>query len=326
MWNVLVLGKIHADGIERLKQAEDFRLIELPDNAPDLMQKAKDADAIIVRTTRIDRKLLEQTPRLQIVARHGVGYDAVDVAALTERGIPLALVGDANSIAVAEHTLALMLALAKQVVRYDRAIRTGNYAVRDSFDARELSGRTILIVGFGRIGRAVARLCRAFGMAVIVFDPFVAAAAVEAEGCRAVVDFRDVLGEADFVSVHAPKLPDTQYLIGAGELSQFKPGAWLINVARGGMVDEGALLEAVQSGRLGGAALDVFESEPLPPVHPLAREERIVLSPHSAAFTEECARRMALACAENVIACAGGQLDPALVVNGEVLRHVAAAV
>jgi D-3-phosphoglycerate dehydrogenase len=326
MWNVLVLGKIHADGIERLKRAENFHLIERPDNATDRMEQAKNADAIIVRTTRIDRTLLEHAPRLKIVARHGVGYDAVDVAALTERGIPLALVGDVNSTAVAEHTLALILALAKQVVRYDGAIRAGNYAVRDSFDSRELAGRTILIVGFGRIGRQVARLCHVFNMAVIVFDPFVAAADIEAEGCRPVMDFGEVLGEADFVSLHAPKLPDTQYLIGQSELAQLKRGGWLINVARGGMVDEQALVEAVQSGQLSGAALDVFESEPLPPDHPLAREERIVLSPHSAAFTDECGRRMAVACAENVIACGEGRLDPALVVNGEVLRRVAAAV
>jgi D-3-phosphoglycerate dehydrogenase len=219
-----------------------------------------------------------------------------------------------------------MLALAKQVVRYHSAIRAGSYAVRDSFDARELAGRTILIVGFGRIGRKVARLCHAFDMTVIASDPFVAAADIEAEGCRAVADFREALGEADVVSVHAPKLPDTQYLIGPSELSQMKSGAWLINVSRGGMVDEQALVGAVRSGHLGGAALDVFESEPLPADHALAREERIVLSPHSAAFTEECASRMAVACAENVIACAAGRLDPALMVNREVLQRAAEAV
>jgi D-3-phosphoglycerate dehydrogenase len=326
MWNVLVLGKIHADGIERLRQAGDFRLIERPDSPPELMEQAKDADAIIVRTTRIDRALLDQAPRLKLVARHGVGYDAVDVAALTERGIPLALVGDVNSIAVAEHTLGLMLALAKQLVGYDRAIRADNFAVRNSFSARELSGRTILIVGFGRIGRQVGRLCRAFNMAVIIFDPFVAAADIEAEGCHAVADFKEALGEADFVSLHAPKLPDTQYLIGRAELSQMKGGAWLVNVSRGGMVDEQALVDAVQSEQLGGAALDVFESEPLSADHALAREERIILSPHSAAFTEECASRMAVACAGNVIACAAGRLDAALVVNREVLQRAAATV
>jgi D-3-phosphoglycerate dehydrogenase / 2-oxoglutarate reductase len=326
MWNVLVLGKIHADGIARLSEPGTFRPIERPDNASDRMEQARDADAIIVRTTRVDRALLDNAPRLKLVARHGVGYDAVDVAALTEKRIPLALVGDVNSTAVAEHTLGLMLALAKHIASYDRAIRAGNFAARDSFSARELAGRTILIFGFGRIGRQVARLCRAFNMTVVVFDPFLTAADVEAQGCRAVADFREALSEADFVSLHAPKLPDTQYLIGRSELAQMKRGGWLINVSRGGMVDEQALVEAVQSGHLSGAALDVFESEPLPADHPLAREERIVLSPHSAAFTDECARRMAVACAENVIACAAGRLDPSLVVNGEVLGRMAAAV
>ena len=325
MWNVLVLGRIHAEGMARLEQANDFRLIERSDNAPDRFEQAADADAIIVRTTPIDRPLLAHAPRLKIVARHGVGYDAVDVDALTERGIPLALVGDVNSTAVAEHTLALMLALTKQVIEYDRAIRTGNYSVRDSFAARELGGRTILIVGFGRIGRQVARLCEAFGMTVIVADPLVPAFEIESAGFRAVPDFRQALGEVDFVSLHAPKLPETRSLIGQRELAAIKRGAWLVNVARGGMVDEQVLVAAVQSGQLGGAALDVFETEPLPPDHPLAREPRIILSPHSAAFTDECAERMAVACAQNVIAAAGGRLDPALVANGAVLAPAAVA-
>ncbi len=319
---VLVLGKIHDAGVNRLREAGTFEIVERPDNPPDLFEQARDTDAIIVRTTPINPPLLIAARTLKLVARHGVGYDAVDVAALTGRGIPLALVGDVNSTAVAEHTLALMLSLAKRVPTYDKAIRSGHYAVRDSFAATELAGRTVLVLGFGRIGRLVAKLSAAFGMDVLVYDPVVPRADVEAQGYRSAADVAQALPAADYVTIHAPKIPGAKHLIGNAEIERMKAGAFLINVSRGGMVDEEALVRALEEKRLAGAGLDVFEEEPLPPDHPLARNEKVVLSPHSAAFTQECAERMALACAENVIAFAAGRLDPRLVVNPEVLSRM----
>ncbi len=318
MTKVLVLGKIHEAGLDRLRQAGGFEIVERGDNPPDLLAQAKDTDAIIVRTTKIGRELLAAAPRLALVARHGVGYDAVDVPALSERGVPLALVGDVNSLAVAEHTLALMLAVVKRVAAYDAAMRAGNFAIRDSFSARELNGRSVLVIGFGRIGRHVARLCAAFGMTVRAADPFVDAAAMAALGVGHVADYRDGLAAADIVSIHAPKAPGGGALIGRAELDAMKPGAILINVARGGMVDEAALADAVEAGRV-MAGLDVFDREPLPADDRLAQLDGIVLSPHSAAFTEECAARMSLACADNVIAQRESRLDAALVVNKDVL-------
>lgn len=319
---VLVLGKISEAGIDRLRAAGGYTIVERPNDPDDLYEQARDAAAIIVRTTPIDRDLLAAAPELGLVARHGVGYDAVDVAACTERGIPLALVGDVNSTAVAEHTLALMLALAKRIPMYERAIRSDNYAIRDSFAATELRGRTVLIVGFGRIGRQVAKLCDAFGMKIVAADPFADAAGVAAMGYRHVADFREALGDADYVNIHAPKLPETRHLIGAAELAGMKRDAYLINVARGGMVDEAALLAALDSGGIGGAGLDVLEHEPLPGDDPLVGRDDIVISPHCAALTAECSRRMAVACAENVIAFFAGTMDRALVVNPEVLEPV----
>ena len=321
MHKVLVLGKIHEAGIERLKHSGGFEVIERKDNPQDLHSAAADADMIIVRTTKIDQALLDHSPRLKLVARHGVGYDAVDVAALTARNVPLALTGDVNSTAVAEHALALMLAVAKQVVRYDRAIREDNFAIRDGFSAFELSGRTLLIIGLGRIGRKVARLAQAFGMQVIASDPFVSASDAEQIGVGYVADWRPSLSRADFVSIHAPKLPDTRYLVGAPELAAMKPGSVLVNVSRGGMVDETALVEMLERGHLAGAGLDVFEHEPLPADDPLARHPGVVLSPHSAAFTQECAMRMSLACADNVISFIAGKLDPSVVVNRQILPN-----
>ena len=296
-------------------------MIERPDNPPDLLTLASETDAIIVRTTRIDRPVIAAAGMLKLVARHGVGYDAVDVDALSERNIPLALVGDVNSTAVAEHALALMLDVAKFTTAYDRAIRQGEFRIRDRFAAVELSGRTVLIIGLGRIGRKVAALCRAFGMTVLGSDPFVSSEDAERLGITSVEDWRQRLPYVDVVTIHAPKLPGEGFLIGADELRAMKPGAILINVSRGGMVDEAALIQALDKGRLMGAGLDVFEREPLPADDPLARHPWVVLSPHSAAFTQDCARRMSLACAENVIACSDGKLDPALVVNLQVLHQ-----
>lgn len=318
---ILVLGKIADAGTRRLASHGGFALIERPDHAGERFADAADADAIIVRMTPIDRELLAKAPRLRFVARHGVGYDTVDVDALTERGIPLAVTGDVNSGAVAEHTLALMLAMAKRVVAYDQALRAGEFAIRDTFSAIELEGRNVLIVGFGRIGRKVARLCEAFGMSVSIFDPHLPATALAGDSIRRVGDLAEGLGCADFVSVHAPATRETRHMIDRRAIDAMKPGARLVNVARGGLIDEQAVEQALREGKLAGAALDVFEREPPAPTNPLLSSPDTVLSPHSAAFTGECAERMALACAENVIAFFGGGLARDLVVNPQTLQE-----
>jgi D-3-phosphoglycerate dehydrogenase len=314
MWKVLVLGRIHQGALARLRERDQFDVVERPDMPSDLLAQVQDTDVIIVRITPIDRRTIAAAPRLKLVARHGVGYDAVDVAALTTRGIPLAVVGDVNSGAVAEHTLALLLALSKKLRQYDIDLRTGNFSIRDSFSTFELNGRSILIIGFGRIGRKVTKLCQAFGMSVLISDPFMSESDVSKAGAT-LMDISSALPIADVVSIHAPKMPGTGPIIGAAELRAMKEGAVLINVARGGMVDEAALVEALLSGHLAGAGLDVFDTEPLPHDHPLVFLPSVVLTPHSAAFTAECVRRMGDACVNNVLSFAADRLDPALVVN-----------
>ncbi len=316
---VVIFGKIDEAGMERLKAADRFDLIERPDHADDRIEVAAQADLILVRMTKIDAQLVDAAPNLAFVARHGVGYDTVDVAALTRRGIPLALTGDVNSGAVAEHTLALMLALAKRIPAYDQAVRSGRFSIRDSFSASELDGHTVLLVGFGRIGRKVARLCEAFGMAVLVVDPFVEAREIEALGYRFAGDLDTALPQADFVSLHVPKAPDTVHLIGQAQIDCMRPGAFLLNVSRGGLIDEAALLAALDAGQLGGAAADVFEIEPPRDDDPLLKHPGIVMTPHSAALTRECASRLALACADNIIEFADGRVDRQRVVNPETL-------
>lgn len=312
---VLILGKIADAGCEKLRADGGYKLIERPDHAEDRFEVAGQADAIIVRMTAINPELLSHAPNLKFVARHGVGYDTVDVPALTERGIPLAVTGDVNSGAVAEHTLTLMLALAKKTVEYDRAMRADNFAIRDTFSAIELRGRNVFLVGFGRIGRKVADMCLALGMTVTIYDPYLKPEAIAGLGFKLVADLSEGLASADFVNVHAPLTPQTRHIISAETVAQMKPGARVINVARGGLVDEKAVLKALNDGHLHGAGFDVFENEPPTSEDALLQHPLTIVSPHCAAFTIECADRMALSCAENVMGFFNGSLDPALVIN-----------
>jgi D-3-phosphoglycerate dehydrogenase len=317
MAHVLVLGNIHAAGLAVLAARADVT-VELAAAASEaeLIRRVPAADAILVRTNRVSGPVIDAAPRLKIVSRHGVGYDNVDLAALDRRGIPLTVVGDVNAVPVAEQTLYLMLALAKQAITYDRATRSGGWAIRDSFAATELAGKTLLLLGFGRIGRAVAVRAQAFGMQVAAYDPYVPAAAVTAAGCRPVVGLDEALGGADYVSVHLPLSAETRNIIDAGALARMKRSAVLICTARGGLVDEAALAQALRGKTLRAAGLDVFADEPPAVDNPLLGLAEVLLSPHTAALTQECAIRMAEISARNVLAGLDGRLDPALVVNG----------
>lgn len=320
MPKVLIIQSFHDDGVALLEARGDIDYEVIDGSSIDEMRaKIVDADGVTIRTALLPGEVLEGAERLKVVSRHGVGYDNVDLDVLNRRGIPMALAADANASSVAEHVLFMMLHLAKLGVRYDRATRSGEWAVRNSLQTADIGGRQILILGFGRIGREVAKLCQAFRMKVSVFDPFVTADQIEAAGCRPLSDFRAVLGETDVVTVHMPLTDDTKYLIGEAELAALPGHAFLINCARGGIVDESALQAALTSGAIAGAGLDVFEQEPPPADHPLFALENLILSPHSAGLTLECAKRMAVSTARNVLDGIDGKLDPAMVVNRQVL-------
>ena len=315
MPHVLVAGRVHEAGLRLLADAGfSVRAIDevsVASYAPHL----GDADALLIRTQPLTATEIAAAPRLRIVSRHGVGYDAVDAAALAARQIPLTIVGDVNAVAVAEHAFAAMLALAKDIRMHDRAVREGDWELRNRFMATELSGKVLLLVGFGRIGRLVAGMARAFGMRVLVSDPYQSADAVRAGGAEPVASLREGLTLADYVSLHAPK-SGAGPLIGVSELAALRPGACLVNTARGGLVDEAALGQALDAGRLRGAALDVFDVEPPAAGHPLAGHERVLLSPHIAGLSIESAIRMSEAAARNIVDAFAGRLDRSLVVNG----------
>jgi D-3-phosphoglycerate dehydrogenase / 2-oxoglutarate reductase len=319
MGHVLVLGRIHDAGMNILKAGGvSSELLAMP-TAEAILAKAPEADAILIRTSPLPAAIIDAAPHLKVVSRHGVGYDNIDVAACTRRRVPVTVVGDVNSVPVAEHAMMLMLALAKQTVAHDRAMREGNWAIRDAFGMTELSGKSVLVMGFGRIGKAVAKRAAAFDMQVHVFDPYVSDNVVAAMGYQPERELAAALPKADYVSVHMPLSPETRGMMDAKALVRLKPSATVICTARGGIVDEAALADALTSGRLRGAGLDVFEQEPPPDDLPLLKLDNVVLSPHNAGLTAESAVRMSTVAAQNCLDALAGKLNPDLVVNREVL-------
>ena len=317
MPHVVVAGPLHEAGLEVLKSASGFTFTDASGPAADAYAAHMEtADALLIRTQPLTAAMIGRAPKLRIVSRHGVGYDTVDVPALNARGIPLCIVGDVNSRAVAEHTLMLMLSVARRTVAFDTATRTGDWKRRNTFETTELDGKTLLLAGFGRIGRRVAELSKAFGMTVAAFDPFVPAEAFAKAGVAHVTDLAGALPSADFLSVHIP-MSGGKALVGAEGLATMKPTAIVINTARGGLIEEAALDAALKSGRLAGAGMDVFVEEPPKADHTLLANPRVTLSPHSAGLTAECARRMAISSAQNIVDFFAGKLDRGLVVNAE---------
>ena len=324
MPHVLVAGRIHEAGIDALRAAEGITLDVVDEVSLESYAKLiVRADAVLIRTQPMPAEVIATAPRLRIVSRHGVGYDSVDVPALNARRIPLSLVGDVNSRSVAEHALMMILALARRLPDYDRATRAGEWHRRDSREAGDIAGKSLLVIGFGRIGRIVAKMAQAFEMQVMVRDPMADPAAIRDAGAVPADDLGGALAAADFVSLHIPRAGQAP-VIGTTELARMKPSAFLINTARGGLVDDAALDEALRAGRLAGAGLDVFTEEPPHPGRGLLDNERVLLTPHVAGLTQECAMRMSLAAARNILDHFAGRLDPALVVNRAAIGYAAA--
>ncbi|GBD44056.1 Hydroxypyruvate reductase [bacterium HR40] len=323
MLRIAILGRIREEGLALLRARPNIAIELLEDPSPEAVSRAVTAaDAVVVRTARIPPEAVERASRLRVISRHGVGYDNVPLEVLNRRRIPLAITASANRISVAEHAFFLMLALAKRGREHDRAVRAGNWGLRERFAAIELWGKRLLLLGFGRIGSEVARRAIAFGMKVAAYDPWRPVDELVAAGVEPVADLASALGEADIVSLHMPHTPDAPPVIGARELARMRPSAFLVNTARGGLVDEAALVDALRSGRLAGAGLDVFAEEPPPPDHPLLALENVVLSPHAAGSTREATLRMATESVRNVLDVLDGRLDPAVIVN---YREIAAA-
>jgi len=322
MPRVLISGQIDEAGMAVLRARPGLVIEEMANSRPeDFLARLPEADALLLRIAFLPGEAIVNADRLKVVSRYGVGYDNVPLDALTAKGVPVTVVGPVHTDTVAEHAFFLILALAKAGLRQDAAMRTGGWNIRTTPQAMDLAGKSLFIVGFGRIGRSLARRASAFDMRIIAHDPNVSAAEMAAFGVGKADDWRQVLAQADFVSLHAPRLPDTERMIGAAELSGMKPTAFIVNTARGGLIDEAALADALAAGAIAGAGIDVFENEPPPRDHRLFASDRVILSPHVAGLTREANVRIAVTAAENILAGLDGRLDPELVVNKSVLAR-----
>jgi len=311
-----------SDGIQSVLAGRDdveaVRFTELSEN--NILQHVGEYDAAIMGVAPFTERIIGMADKMQIVSRHGVGYDAIDVPALTKAGIPLSVVGIANSVTVAEHALFFMLALAKRAVLYDREVRKGNWDIRYDAPAYDLAGKRVLILGYGRIGRRLVPMAKAMGMDVHVHDPYVIQDALVTAGVTPVEDWRATLPEMDFLSVNCPKNEETNSMIGTAELASMKPTAYVVNTARGNIIEEKALYQALKNNVIAGAGIDPFVVEPATPDEPLFELDNIIVSPHSAGVTRESLFRMGAVAAQNVLDCFDGKLNPDNVINKEVLK------
>lgn len=278
-----------------------------------------EADAVLVRLFKVTAEDLEKTSRLKVIAKHGVGVDNIDTAAATAKGIPVVHTPLAPALPVIEFTIGVMLALGRKIGPADAAVRGGRYGDRLKFMGIEFRGKTLGVVGLGEIGGGVARAASAgLGMKVLAYDAFVDKA--KYDGPATIEDSLDeMLPKVDVLTLHVPLTSGTHHLINAERLSMLKPGCLLINAARGPVVDQAAVAEALRSGGIAGAALDVFEQEPLPADSPLCALENVILTPHIASATPDAMERMALGAAQGVVDVLAGR-RPQWVYNREVFK------
>jgi len=319
---VLLPHQLAKAGYELAAQRTDIEAIPFQWDMPTAAFHALLADAagIGLNLTPFGEPEMKAAPRLVVAARHGVGYDSVDVPALTRHGVPLMVTGTANSPTVAEQALAFMLALAKRVLPMDRVVRDLRWADRLAAGLPEdLFGKTVVVVGFGRTGSRLAKMCRAMEMDVVAVDPYVDARTIEAAGCTKSAALDDALPKADFVSIHCPRNAETTNMFDARRLRLMKPTAYLVNTARGGIIDEGALYEALRGGTIRAAGIDVLDREPAVTPHPLFTLDNILFAPHMAGVTRESMDRMAVATMQNILDVIDGKPVRANVVNPEVL-------
>ncbi|MCK8784532.1 hydroxyacid dehydrogenase [Roseomonas sp. NAR14] len=319
---VLIVETLGEAGLRLFRQRPDIEVVRYRPTiaAPEFRALLAGAVGVALGpNTRFADPELDAAPGMKVVARLGVGFDAVDVPALTARRVPLMVVGIANATSVAEQAFYMMIEIAKRGAELDRRVKQGLWHDRKGPLPRELAGHTVLVVGFGRIGTRLAPRCRAFGMRVLVHDPYVSPEAIREAGYEPAPDLDAALAEADHVSLHCPRNRETEGMFDAARLARMKPGAVLVNTARGGIVDEAALHDALVSGHLAGAGIDVFVEEPAKAGHPLMALPNVVLSPHMAGVTEESMAAMAAATARNILGVLDGAPNRDNAVNPEVL-------
>ena len=321
---IFITQTMAACGRALLTERDDIELVEFPNliSAPDfetLLKQHAPVHGVALGATRFGETELEAARDMKVVTRIGVGFDAVDVPALSRRKVPLMVVGIANSPSVAEQALFMMLMLAKRANELHALVKDGQWSTRLGKLPYDLFGKTVLIVGFGRIGTRTAKRCHAMEMNVLVYDPYKPAVEIKNAGYEPVGDLDATLARADFVSIHCPKTPETIGLFNAARLKRMKPSAYLVNTARGGIIDEPALYDALTSGKLAGAGLDVFAQEPPVVPNPLFELPNVIIAPHVAGVTWEAVDRMSEQTARNLLSALDGAPIRENVINQDVL-------
>lgn len=292
MRKVILTKRLNEADAKLFEGISDIELVTIPDgDQASFDAHIKDAEAILLSTSyKMTQKVIKSAQNLKVISRTGVGVDNVDVLAATEQGVLVLNTPQTNSISVAEHTVALIIAISKQLLMYDSELRSGNFKIRRTNKAVDIQGKILGLVGCGRIGRFAAEKCKAaFDMQVIGYDPYIK----ELEDITLYTEIEEVFKRADYISLHIPLTPETKNLIGERLLSMMKPTAYIINTARGSIIDEYALAEKLKNDEIAGAALDVLESEPPSMDNPMLGLKNVILTPHTAALTKECSTRVA---------------------------------
>lgn len=300
MKKILVSDPLSEEGLKILKDVKDFQVDVNTELKPEALKEViKNYDALVVRSaTKVNKDIIGAASNLKVIGRAGVGLDNVDLEAATQKGIIVMNTPGGNTISTAEHTMSMILALSRNIPQAAASTKKGEWK-RSKFMGVELYGKILGVVGFGRIGKEVAKRCQSFGMNILAFDPFLSKEVAEAIGVE-VVDLKDLLKNSDYITVHTPMTEETKHMISTEEFAAMKKGVRIINCARGGIIDEQALVVAIKEGKVGGAALDVFEQEPVSPENELLKLDNVIVTPHLGASTEEAQVNVAIEVAEIV--------------------------
>jgi D-3-phosphoglycerate dehydrogenase len=307
--HIVIADQLPASAVDLLSSISGWTVDARAGRTPDVLgPDLQNADALIVRSaTKVTAALLSQAPKLRVIARAGTGIDNVDLDAASARGILVMNAPGGNSVSVAEHALALMLSLARSVPVADATMKKGVWD-KKKLSGAELRGKTLGLVGLGRIGQEVAARARAFGMEIVAHDPFISEQVAEGLAVD-LLTLEDVCARADYITLHLPSTPETRHLINRERLARCRPSVRIVNTARGDLIDEAALAEAITEGRIAGAGLDVFEEEPLPSGHPLWALDNVILTPHTAGHTNRLKERVADLFAANLEIYLRGETD-----------------
>ena len=315
-YKVLVVQGLHEQGLEMLKQRSDIEFkVLLSDDENEILEAAKDVNGITVRTAQITEKIINSSKNLQVISRHGVGYDSINLKALNNKKIPLTIAAHSNMISVSEQAMFFLLALNKNVFYYDDFTRKGDWTNRWDVKAWDLAGKNIMVIGFGRIGSNFVKRALAFDMNVYVYDPYIDQEKIKKSGAIPIQNFKNNLSKMDAITLHCPKNEETTNLFTKKEFQRMKKNAFIINCARGGILNEDDLYEALLNEKIAGAGLDVFDVEPTPSSNPLFKLKNVILSPHIAGVTVESTVRMATETVQNVLDVFDNKVNKSVVVN-----------